>query len=58
MFGLLFSGLYVAAGWLLVALLWKFGMPHFAYPLAMGFALIAPFAATGLKDTPNPLQRS
>lgn len=45
-FGLAFAGLFVAGGWLLVALLWRFSMPYFAYPLAMGFALVAPFAAT------------
>ena len=43
--GLFFGGLYAAAGWLLIALLWQFGMPYLAYPLAMGFALVAPFAA-------------
>ena len=44
-FGLFFAGLYVVAGWLIVALLWYFEMLYFAYPLAMGFALLAPFAA-------------
>ena len=47
-YGLFFAGLYVAAGWLLIALLWYFGLPYLAYPLAMGFALIAPFAVVGL----------
>ncbi len=47
-YGLFFSGLYVGAGWLLICLLWYLGMPYFAYPLAMGFALIAPFAVVGL----------
>ncbi len=56
-FGLMFAALYVAAGWLLVALLWSFGMPHFAYPLAMGFALIAPFAATGFYAVSEHLER-
>jgi len=46
-FGLVFAGLFAAGGWLLIALLIRFNMPYFAYPLAMGFALIAPFAATG-----------
>lgn len=46
-FGLVFSGLFALGGWLLIALLWRLNMPYFAYPLAMGFALIAPFAATG-----------
>lgn len=43
-YGLLLAGIYVAAGWLLIALLFYFGLPYLGYPLAMGFALIAPFA--------------
>lgn len=46
-YGLFFAGLYAAAGWTIIALLFHFGLPYFAYPLAMGFALIAPFAAVG-----------
>lgn len=56
-YGLFFAGLYVTAGWLLVALLWHFGMPYFAYPLAMGFALVAPFAATGFYAVSAALER-
>ncbi len=44
-YGLVGGGLFAAAGWLLTALLFYFELPFFAYPLAMGFALIAPFAA-------------
>lgn len=54
-FGLFFGFAYAAAGWLLLALLWYFQMPYFAYPLAMGFAIIAPFAATGLYDVSRKL---
>ena len=46
-FGIVFGGLFLAAGWLIIALLWYLNMPYLAYPLAMGFALIAPFAAVG-----------
>ena len=42
---LLFGSLFAAAGWLLIALLAVFRLPYLAYPLAMGFALVAPFAA-------------
>ena len=42
---LLFGGLFAAAGWLLIALLAVLRLPYLAYPLAMGFALVAPFAA-------------
>jgi uncharacterized membrane protein len=56
-FGLFFAGLFVAAGWFLVALLWKIGMPYFAYPLAMGFALVAPFAAVGFYVVSDYIER-
>lgn len=56
-YGLFFALLYAGAGWLLVALLWRFGMPYLAYPLAMGFALIAPFAATGFYAVSDCLER-
>lgn len=56
-YGLFFALLYAGAGWLLVALLWRFGMPYLAYPLAMGFALIAPFAATGFYAVSDFLER-
>lgn len=47
-FGLVFGLGYAAAGWLLVALLLWLGLPYLAYPLAMGFTLVAPFAVAGL----------
>lgn len=56
-YGLFFGLAYAAAGWLILALLWYFEMPYFAYPLAMGFAIIAPFAATGLYDVSRKLER-
>ena len=56
-YGLFFGGLYAAAGWLLMALLWHFGMPYLAYPLAMGFALIAPFAAVSFYAVSDHLER-
>lgn len=46
-YGLFFAALYVAAGWILIALLNVFHVPFLAYPLAAGFAFIAPFAAVG-----------
>ncbi len=45
LFGIVFAGLFVAAGWLLIALLNVFELPFLAYPLAAGFAFVAPFAA-------------
>ena len=48
LFGLAVAALYVVAGWTILALLLRFQMLYFAYPLAMGFALIAPFAVVWL----------
>lgn len=56
-YSLAFGFLYAAAGWLLIALLVKFNLPHLAYPLAMGFALIAPFAAAGFYAVSDLLER-
>ena len=39
------SGVYTAGGWALILLLVKFDLPYLVYPLAAGFALIAPFIA-------------
>lgn len=56
-FGLALAALYVAGGWLLVALLRHFGLPFLAYPLAMGFVLVAPFAAVGLYAVSDLLEK-
>ncbi len=46
-YGLFFGGIYAAGGWLLIVLLFQLGLPYLVYPLAIGFALIAPFIACG-----------
>jgi uncharacterized membrane protein len=56
-FGLFFGLGYAAAGWLILTILWYLEMPYLAYPLAMGFAIIAPFAATGLYEVSRSLER-
>lgn len=55
-YGLFFGAFYAAAGWLLVGLVTLFDLPYLAYPLATGFALFAPFAATGLYDVSRRLE--
>jgi len=55
-YGLFFGGVYAAGGWLLVLLLAAFNLPYLTYPLAMGFALIAPFIATGFYDVSRRLE--
>ena len=46
-YGLFFSGIYTVGGWILILLLVQFDLPYLVYPLAAGFALIAPFIASG-----------
>ncbi|MEQ1650960.1 MAG: DUF2189 domain-containing protein [Hyphomicrobium sp.] len=56
-YGLFFGFIYAAAGWVIIALLTQFDLPYLAYPLATGFALVAPFAAAGLYDVSRKLER-
>lgn len=44
-FGMAVGALYAGAGWFLIFLLAYVGAHYLVYPLAMGFALIAPFAS-------------
>ena len=45
LYGLVVAGIYVAGGWFLISLLVHFDLAFLIYPLAAGFALIAPFIA-------------
>ncbi len=56
-YGLFFGALYAVAGWLLIVLVWYLGLPYLAYPLALGFALIAPFAAVGFYAVSDQLEK-
>lgn len=56
-YGLFFSGVYVGGGWLLVLLLMYFDLPYLVYPMAAGFALIAPFVASGFYVVSQHLER-
>ncbi|MEL7049133.1 MAG: DUF2189 domain-containing protein, partial [Pseudomonadota bacterium] len=55
-YGLFFGGVYAVAGWAIFAFLFYFKMFYLAYPLAMGFALIAPFAAVGFYAVSRALE--
>lgn len=57
LFGLFFGGVYAAGGWLLVALVFRLDLPFLAYPLALGFALIAPFVCAGTYEVSRTLER-
>ena len=47
LYGLFFGGIYALGGWALILLLVYFDLPFLVYPLAVGFAFVAPFVATG-----------
>lgn len=57
LFGLFFGGVYALGGIGLVLMALYLDIPYLVYPLAMGFALIAPFAATGLYDVSRRLEQ-
>jgi uncharacterized membrane protein len=46
---------YTLGGWLLAALLWVLNMPFLVYPMAMGFALVAPFVAVAFYEVSRSL---
>lgn len=58
LYGLFFSGIYTVGGWLLILLLLYFDLPALVYPLAAGFALIAPFIASGFYVVSRQLEMS
>jgi uncharacterized membrane protein len=57
-YGLFFSGIYVVGGWLLILMLIEFDLAFLVYPLAAGFALIAPFIASGFYVVSSQLEKS
>jgi len=56
-YGLFFGGLYAVVGWFLLAMLWFFEMFYLVYPIAMGFALIAPFVSVGFYSVSDFLEQ-
>ncbi len=57
-YGLFFSGIYTVGGWLLILMLIELDLPFLVYPLAAGFALIAPFIASGFYVISSQLEKS
>src|SRR5690349_14639648 len=49
-YGIVFGGLYAAGGIVIVLGVTALGLGYLAYPLAAAFALIGPFAASGLYE--------
>lgn len=56
-YGLFFGLTYAIAGWIIMASIFEYDLPYLAYPLATGFALVAPFTAAGLYHVSRSLER-
>jgi uncharacterized membrane protein len=57
LYGLFFGGIYALGGWALILLLVYFELPFLVYPLAAGFAIVAPFVATGFYAVSHCLEQ-
>jgi uncharacterized membrane protein len=57
LYGLVIGGVYALGGWVLILLLLYFGLPYLVYPLAAGFAFVAPFIATAFYAVSRCLER-
>jgi uncharacterized membrane protein len=57
LYGLSFGALYAAGGLFIIFSITALGMSYLAYPLAAGFALIAPFVAAGLYELSRQRER-
>ncbi|WP_085905475.1 DUF2189 domain-containing protein [Kiloniella majae] len=57
-YGLFFGGIYAVGGWVLIILLLELELPYLVYPLAIGFALIAPFIASGFYFISHQLEEN
>jgi uncharacterized membrane protein len=56
-YSLFFGIFYAAAGWALLYMFFNFEVSIYAYPVTMGFPLIAPFIAAGLYEISRRIER-
>lgn len=54
--GVVFGGVYVAFGLLVIGITWFSGHTFYAFPITLGFPLVAPFAAVGLYETSRRIE--
>lgn len=57
-YGLVFGLAYAALGWLMIYLLNTLEINYYVYPMATGFALLAPFVASGIYEVSARLEKS
>jgi len=55
-YGLFLGTMWTLVGWLIILLLFWLSMPYLAYPIAIGFAMIAPFIAAGTYEVSRRLE--
>ena len=56
-FAVIFAGVYVAVGWIMLAITWITGQSYWLIFAAVSFPLFGPFAAVGLYEVSHRLQK-